>query len=266
MNRVTGTTPRARPGDPPLTTATAVATTRITGATGGAPLGDLVLGVVIVAARRRRRRPHARLAGDRRHRRRFGGPAAGRWCRPGSLPSVPGFVSTLARPASTTPPTLDGQRRAGRPRAPAVRSRSYIPQATTEVRLVATGADGATDRGGRRRHRRRRPRRRTRRRRRCTSAAEDWAEPGDPPAGPRPRRRRPHQRRRARHQGRGRRGRLRQRRPAGHDDRRRGGRPLRRPPGDRRAARARCAGHRPHRLLPRPGAGQVGVGERPAAT
>ena len=141
-----------------------------------------------------------------------------------------------------------------------------IPQGTTESASLATGPAGAS----RARRSSPSPTRRCRPTYPATAAlhvqAADWANPAirqqvlDLAA------QRPHQRRAAGHQGRGRRRRLRQRRPAGGDRRGHGGRPLRRPPGARRAARHGCAGDRADRLLPRPGAGEVGVGERSAAT
>ena len=90
----------------------------------------------------------------------------------------------------------------------------YLLPEWTEVRLVATDADGRLVRDARQRH--------------ADAGAgrppgDDGGprpsvglgQPGHPPAGPRPHRARPHQRRGARHQGRGRRRRLRQQRAAG---------------------------------------------------
>ena len=128
-------------------------------------------------------------------------------------PSVPGFVSTL-RGLTDGAASADGERRARSPSSPVGRSRCTSRRARPRSASTATGVDGSvgesvvavTDAVPAPAY----P---------ATAAlhvrAEDWAEPGDPPAGPRPRRRRPDQRRRARHQGRGRRRRLRQHGPAG---------------------------------------------------
>ena len=172
-------------------------------------------------------------------------------------PSVPGFVSTLrglvdntsALSANGAPVALE----------PGGAFTIYIPQGTTEVRLVAQDAVGATTETVVAVTATPVPTTYP-----ATSAvhvtAAGWADPVirqqivDLAAS------RPHQRRRARRQGRGRQrsdtpARCPLATTAGA-----GRRPLRRPPGPRRAARARRARDRSHRLLPRPGAGGVGVG------